>query len=405
MRVRGSVALGALCAMTLAVSACGDDAADAGGSDSGPIKVGIITPISGNSGGTFGSAVGGADARLKAYEEEGGTCAGRGFELVEADDVSSAQGALTAAQKLVQQDKVFALLETSPFFYGASQFATTAGKAVPVFGGGFDGAPEWNRTDHNLFSVIPSPNWDKTYSTAGDYAKAKGGTRVAGIAYDSPSSQKGMQATLRSTDAAGLARGYVNDSIPFGTTDVGAIVLGIIESKADVIQLGVNPETSFGIVAGLKQANYPVKALISATGYGADLLESAPAVQAAQGLTFTAAWKPTEMKTPETELMAQALKTHASSESGIPGFAQAMGWFTADLFLHSLELSGCDAGQEQLIKDLRQDKTWDGNGLLPAARDFSTTESTQSCSYFVVLEGKGFVPEPDAAPLCGGLVG
>jgi len=404
MRIKGSVALSAFCATALAVTACGSSSSGADGGAGGPLKVGIITPMSGNSGGTFGVAVGAAQARLDAYAGGDGACANQEIELVEADDTSSAQGALAAARKLIQQDQVDAVLETSPFFYGATGFVTTTGKDVPVYGGGFDGAQEWADPDNNLFSVIDTPNWDRTYATAGEYARSKGGTVVAGVAYDSPSAQQGMQATLRSTDAAGLARGYVNDSVTFGSTDVGPIVLGIINSGADIVQLGVNPETSFGIAAGLKQAGYEVKALISPTGYGNDLLQSEPAVQAGQGITFTAAWQPTEMHTEQTEAMAQALKEFAGSESGIPGFAEAMGWLTADLFLHSLELRGCAASGPELISDLRADNSWDAEGLLPQVRDFASTDTETSCAYYTVLDGDSFVPEPDATPLCGGLV-
>jgi ABC-type branched-subunit amino acid transport system substrate-binding protein len=408
MRLRGSVALGAVCAMTLAVSGCGSDSDGGGGaagSGSGPVKIGLITSLSGSTAAAFSPSVKAVDARLKAYKDAGGKCSNLDFQVTTADDTSSPAGTLAAAQKLVQQNKSVAILEVSSFFYGATQFATTAGKKVPFFGGAFDGAPAWNNTDNNLFGVLPPLDFSKAYSVAGDYAKSQGGTKVAAISYDSPAAKEGMEATLRSTDAAGLSRGYINEGVPFGSTDVGAIVLGIINSKSDVVQFGTNPETSFAVMAGLKQANYKVKALVSPTGYGADLLQSPTAVQAAQGLSFTAAWKPTELKTPQTEQMTTALKKYAGSTSGIPGFGQAMGWFTADLLLHSLELNNCDASQDKIIAGLRKDKTWDGDSLLPAARDFSTGSPDSQCSYYVKLEGNGFVPEKDASPLCGNIIG
>ncbi len=209
MRLRGSVALGAVCAMTLSVSGCGGDSGGGGGSagsSSGPVKIGLITSLSGSTAASFSPSVKAVDARLKAYQDAGGKCASRQFEVTTADDTSSPAGTLAAAQKLVQQDKSFAILEVSSFFYGASQFATTAGKKVPFFGGAFDGSPGWNKVDNNLFGVLPPLDFSKTYATAGQYAKSLGGTKVAAVAYDSPSAKEGMESTLRSTDAAGLAR-------------------------------------------------------------------------------------------------------------------------------------------------------------------------------------------------------
>ncbi|MFG1924464.1 ABC transporter substrate-binding protein [Cryptosporangium sp. NPDC048952] len=400
MSGRGIAAVGAACAVALAVSACGGGS---GGSATpgDTVKVGVLTSLSGPNSAAFKGTVSGAEARLAAYKDEGGKCSDKKFDVVKADDQSNTQGTLTASQKLIQQDKVYTVLAVSSFLYGATPFLTTAGKGTPVMGGGFDGAKEWQNTKNNLFPAIPVPDYSKTYTTAGEYLKSVGGTKVAGIAYESPSSQQGLEASLRSAEAAGLQRGYVNTTIPFGSTDVGAIVLGIIESKSDVIQMGINPDTSFAIVAGLKQAGYTPKAVVSATGYGNDLLESAPAVQAGQGVTFTTGWAPNELKNEGTERLSAALKKHAGSKSGIPGFAQAMGWMTADMFLHGLEIAGCDADQSKFLSTMRADKTWTADGLYPAPRDWTTTAVTQSCQYFLKLQGNAFVLEPNAAPLCG----
>jgi branched-chain amino acid transport system substrate-binding protein len=391
--------------VALAVSACGDDGSstEAGGGPS-TVKVGVLTTLSGPASAAFAGTTDGVTARFGAYKDDGGKCASTTFDVVKADDTSSAQGALTATQKLVQQDKAYAVLEVSPFFYGAAPFATTAGKGTPIIGGGFDGAKQWNDTKNNLLPAGTVPDYTKTYATSGEYFKGVGGTKIAGVAYDSPSSQAGLEGTLKSAEAAGLTRGYVNNSVAFGSTDVGAIVLGIIDSKADVIAMSINPDTSFAVVAGLKQAGYKTKAVLSATGYGADLLESEPAVQAGQDVTFSTGWAPTELKNPGTERMSKALKEHAGSKSGIPGFSQAMGWLTADLFLHGLELAGCDASQAKFLETTRADKTWTGDGLYPSPKDFTTVAAPSQCLYFLRLKGNAFVPEPNAAPLCGQVV-
>lgn len=402
---RRIAAMGAACAVALAVSACGDSGAstDASGGPS-TLKIGLLTSLSGPSSSAFVATEGGVTARFAAYKEDGGKCASTTFDVVKADDQSNAQGALTATQKLIQQDKAYAVFEVSPFFFGAAQFATTAGKSTPIIGGGFDGAKQWDEANNNLLPAGIVPDTSTTFATNGEYFKMVGGTKVAGIAYESPSSQAANESAVKSAEAAGLTRGYINSHVPFGSTDVGAIVLGIIESKSDVVNMSINPDTAFAIVAGLKQAGYKTKAVLSASGYGADLLDSAPAVQAGQGVTFSTGWAPNELKSAATERMSKALKEHAGSKSGIPGFAQAMGWLSADLFLHGLDLAGCDATQANFIKTVRADKTWNGNGLFPETKDFTTVRTPKMCLYYLRLEGNAFVPVPNATPLCSAAV-
>jgi branched-chain amino acid transport system substrate-binding protein len=307
-------------------------------------------------------------------------------------------------QKLVQKDKVFTVLEVSALFFGASPWATTAGRSTPVIGGAFDGSKDWQNTKNNLLPAGVVPNYAKTYSTIGEYFKSVGGTKIAGLAYENPASQAGLESGLKSAEALGLKRAYVNTTIPIGSLDVGAIVLGIIRSKADVLNLGINPDTALAVVAGLKQAGYKMKAILSATGYGADLLDAAPAVQIGQGVSFLTNWQPTELKTPATERMSRALKEHANSKSGIPSFSQAMGWLTADLFLHGLEAAGCNASQAKLLSTMRNDKSWDAGGLYPVKRDFTSATAEKLCIYFVRMKGAGFALEPKATPICGSAV-
>jgi ABC-type branched-subunit amino acid transport system substrate-binding protein len=403
MRSRRVAAIGAICAVALAVSACGNSSS---GSDesTGTLKIGVMTSLSGSASAAFAGTVSGVKARIAAYQEDKGKCSSRTIQVTTGDDQSSAQGALAATQKFIQQDKVFSILEDSAFFFGAAPYATTAGKGTPIIGGAFDGATQWNNTKNNLLPSGIVPDYSKVYATTGEYLKAAGGTKVAGIAYVSPASQAGLEASLKSAEAAGLKRGYVNTSVAFGSTDVGAIVLGIIHSGADVITLGINPDTAFAIVAGLKQAGYKTKAIVSPTGYGADLLESAPAVQAGQGVTFATSWTPSEIPNAATERMTKALKAHANSKSGIPGFAQAMGWLSADLLIHGLEKAGCNASQAKFLSTVRADKTWNAGGLYPTMRDFTQASPAKQCSYFLKLTGSAFVPEPNASPLCGGVV-
>jgi ABC-type branched-subunit amino acid transport system substrate-binding protein len=407
MRRRGVALVGMACATALVLSACGSDDEESGsggggnGGGGGTLKVGVLTSLSGPAATAAEASVRGAQARLDAYEEAGEGCAtDLDFELVEADDTTSAQGALAGAQLLVQQEDVFSILTISPFFAGAAPYLTGQAADVPVFGGGWDGAEQWEGENNNLFNAGPVPDYDVTYSTSGDFLAQQGATTVAGIAYVSPSSQKGLEAGMASVEAAGLERGYVNNSVQFGSTDVGPLVLGILDSGADAVYTTINFDTSLALVAGLRQAGWE-GTFISPTGYGADLLESEPAVQAGQGVIFTNAFSPVEVESEGTEQLKTALQA-AGNESGIPGFYEIQGWLAADLFLYGLDEAGCDTDQAGLISTLQETDDWTANGLYPEPVKQSTTAIDEQCQFFVTLEGDSFQPLNDGEPICGG---
>ncbi|RBY85859.1 ABC transporter substrate-binding protein [Blastococcus sp. TF02A-26] len=403
MRRRGVALVGMACATALVLSACGSDDEETGGGGGGggggTLKVGVLTSLSGPAATAAAGSIRGAEARFAAYEEAGEGCAGDlDFELVQADDTTSAQGALAGAQKLVQQDEVFSILTISPFFAGAAPYLTTQASDVPVFGGAWDGAEQWTGEDNNLFNSGPVPDYETVYSSYGEFFSEQGATKVAGIAYVSPSSQAGLEAGLASIEDAGLEIGYTNNSVQFGSTDVGPLVLGILDSGADAVYTTINFDTSLALVAGLKQAGWD-GTFVSPTGYGADLLSSEPAVEIGQGVIFSNAFTPVEVGSEATQAMQSALQAEGN-ESGIPGFYESQGWFGADLFLHGLEEAGCDTDQAGLISTLQGVDDWDANGLYPRPVKQSTTEVDEQCSYYVTLEGDSFVPLSDE-PLCG----
>jgi ABC-type branched-subunit amino acid transport system substrate-binding protein len=408
MRKKTLTAVGATCTLLLALAACGSDDEDGGGDSSGgggggsqTIKVGVMTPMSGPSAATYGDAArSGVEARLAAYVDEGGECADVSFDIVDGDDTSSPAGALAAAQRLVQQEDVYAILSSSSNFFGASQFVTSQAAGVPVLGDASDQSPEWRATGNNMFPAQPVPDPEAVYPIQGEYMKAVGGTKMGGAAFPVAASQGALESVAESAEAAGLDVGYLNTSFPIGSTDVGPIVLGVQDSGTDVLYLPITFESALAVVEGLRQNDVELAGVLAATGYGNDLLESAPAVEAAQGVSFSVGYAPVEMGIEATDRLAAAVRDQGV-ESGIPTYAMTSGWFNADLLLHGLELAGCDASQQEFIDALNQDDTFDASGLYANPIDYTVEDQPESCLWFVTLQGEEFVPVEDAAPACG----
>ena len=365
--------------LALAISACGSsDGGSSSGGDDGPLKIGVIASLTGPSSATFKVTPDAADARFKQYIADNGKCASRfkDYELVEADDTNTPQGALQAAQRLVQQDKVDAILHGTAVFYGAATFLTTdaAAKTIPVMGGGFDGSPVYADPTNNVFGILAPLDFKATYTNVGELMKTAGATKAAVIAYDGPSSAPSAEQGVRSIEASGYDVVYENIKIQTGTTDVGTIVQGILDSGADSLISSLNPETAFAVAGGLKQAGKDLKLISQPIGYSSQLLESGPAVQAAQGITFSTSSAPNELNTPATQERAAALKT-IGNDTGIAGFAEDQGYLAASMLIFAIEKAGCDAPIADAMKALRSEKAWDGAGLLPQVRNFTSGEA------------------------------
>ena len=114
-----------------------------------------------------------------------------------------------------------------------------------------------------------------TYDTATRVMKDMGAKKVAAVGYGaSPSSSESAKATeTYGADAVGLKGVYLNNTLEFGGTDVGPIVLGIKNSGADGLYLPLDSDTNFAIVQGLQQNGVKMKSNVLATGYSQDLLD------------------------------------------------------------------------------------------------------------------------------------
>jgi len=107
-----------LLAVVFAATACG------GASDSGPIKIGFISPTTGFAAADGTSALQSAQLAVKMINADGGVL-GRQLELVYYDDSAKPDQASSLARKLIEQDKVVAGIS------GSYSGATRA--AAPIF--------------------------------------------------------------------------------------------------------------------------------------------------------------------------------------------------------------------------------------------------------------------------------
>jgi branched-chain amino acid transport system substrate-binding protein len=369
-----------------------------------PIKIGVLTDSTGVASSGFTTTEKGIKAYVDSVNADGGVN-GQKITYVMGDTASTPAGALTAAQKLVQSDKVFAIVEVSSDFFGAEPYLLKQG--VPVIGGAFDG-PEWTvQSNTNLFSSIGVTDFNTVSSVNGEYMKMRGVTNCGSMGYSSSkTAQASAIAGNKSCVAAGLKATYLNNQIPFGSTDMGAIALAIKAAGVDGMMVPVVPATAFALAAALKQIGVKLKSYLLLTGYGGDLLASSAAVAAGQGYEFSSVGQPIEANTPATQKFAAALAK--VGVTGPPTFAEQHAYIGMAAFVAGLKAAGANPSQKAFLTAMRGVKGFDGDGLLsPAKIDFDNYAAggtggsvIANCIFVAELNGTKFTPV-SGTPLCG----
>src|SRR5262249_52255059 len=281
-----------------ALAACSSSGRSSTSSRTGPnasgktITIGFVTDLTGVASSGFLTSKLGIDAYLNRINATGGVN-GYKIKYILADDNSTPTGALTAVQKLVQQDNVFAIVEDSSDFFGAEPYALAQG--IPVVGSAIDG-PYWgDPKDTNIFAATGVVNENYTSVAAGQFMKSQGVTKCASLGYaSSPSSALAAEGFVKSWEPVGVEAGDLNTQFPFGSTNVGPIALAMKAAGVDGLFLPTVPSTSFALVEALHLLGAKLKAVLLPTGYGGDLLGSPAAIAAGQGVDFETIGQPAE---------------------------------------------------------------------------------------------------------------
>jgi branched-chain amino acid transport system substrate-binding protein len=370
--------------------------ASGGGGNGSPIKVGVVADLTGVASSTFSTSEKGIKAYADGVNAQGGVN-GHKIEYVMADTTSTPAGALSAAQKLVQQDKVFAIISDSASFFGAEAYLLK--QKVPVLGTAFDG-PEWQDPKNtNLFVAAANVSQSTVYADAGLTAKKLGATTCGSLGYSSsPSSTASLKSFQKSCAAAGLKDGY-STGVAFGSTDVAPVALAMKNAGVDYAYMSTVTNTGFAFAAAAKQAGANIK-LLFPTGYGGDLLKVPAAVQAAQGFYFTVTFQPVEMQTDATKLLQQRLE--AAGEKSAPGYAEQVAYLSMSALARGIKAAGDNPTPESFTTGLRAVTDFDADGLLsPVKVSFSDYDPPQRCQWIVQLQGTKFNLINGLEPSCG----
>jgi branched-chain amino acid transport system substrate-binding protein len=394
------------------IAAAGCGSSSKSGSSS-PTTGGSSTPSSGN-GKTYtvgvlsditGPGATNAFTIPKGVQAGIGRAAREGYKIkyVVVDTGTSPTNALTGAQKLVEQDHVFAVIANSALTFAAAPYLKS--KGIPVIGAAVD-AGEWV-TNPNMFSIIGTQDYNKVYSMFGQFFKGVGVTNLASLGYSiSPSSSLSAKGAAASVEQYGIKVGYLNAQFPFGGTNTGPSVLAMKSAGVDGFSGAIETNTVFAIINDLRNAGVTVKSLM-ATGYGGDLVQGGPgAVQSAQGVYFLTSFQPVEMNTAATQQIQSDLKQYAGVTTA-PTFAEYQGYVSIDAFVQGLKAAGANPTQASLINAMLGMTAYNGAGLWGdktlsfAMADRGKASGIQNCWWITQFQGTTFHLVSGMDPLCG----
>lgn len=236
--------------------------------DTGPIRVGIVTSATSPVGGdTFTGPRDGAKAYFERLNARGGV-EGRRIEVRECDDGGSGVGNNTCVHRLIDEDKVVALVATTALDYAGASRVSHA--RVPDIGGQPIGAAydTWPHLYGIYGSLAPragTTGWDgKQYGGTEVYRyfkRAHGARTAAVVSYN----QAASAAYARLVEQGLRAEGYkvVTEQVDFALPNFRAVAADLKEQGVDLVFDAVDNHGNAQLCEAMDQAGVEVTAKVT----------------------------------------------------------------------------------------------------------------------------------------------
>jgi branched-chain amino acid transport system substrate-binding protein len=405
-----SIAAVGVLGVTLAGTAASAQSSNATGVSKDAVKLGFIWSGTGVAAPNFADSGDACQARVDAQNAKGGVN-GRKIQLETVDDKSSGAN-LTGAKDLVENRKVYAVVNNSSFAFLSYRYLKDAG--VPLIGGGFDGNYYSQKGNENIISAggngSPPPE-GIIFTNGTDVAKKLGATKIGSVGYGvSPSSTGVAKDTQKyAAKSSGLDPVYLNTALDFGSTDVGPVVLGLKNAGADAVYLPLDGNTNLAIAQGLKQNGVEMKAVLMASGYGQEMLDSPITKTLDSSDVVSQVYKPAELASdPAVKKFRADLKKYAGI-TGVPDYGAYTGYIACDMAITGIDLAGKNPTQKGFIDGLHKLGTYKAADLTCAPVDISLENygktPEKSCQYFITFKNGKFVVMNKGKPIIGKIVG
>jgi branched-chain amino acid transport system substrate-binding protein len=362
------------------------------------IKAGVLTIQSGPQGVTFApSSLQGIQARIDEANKSG-ELGKRKIELVVKDDQANQANNLTAAQQLVEEEKVFGIIEQSNVSDGSAKYLNQ--QKIPV-AGWHVGQKEWGIYP-NMFSwrnsQPPDPTKEFTSRNA-DVMKKLGAKKIAVVGTNIASSAVFLNQVAQAVQKTkGLELVYKTTDITPEQQDFTGIAAQIKDKGADGVYTALAGLQANNLSQALKQAGVKLKAIVFPGGYDDRVL----GLPGYDGAYFGTEFKPLEVGAPGLTKYKDAMAADGFSPQRFFAF---QGYFGADAFVEGIKAAGVGCPtRKAFINNLRMQKGYDAGGAFIPVDRAENFGRIFYCVYYVQVQNKQFVPVFGGKPACASQV-
>ena len=359
------------------------------------IKVGVISPETGPNGSSYApSTVQGIRARIDRANKSG-ELGKRTIELVTKDDQGNQANNLTAAQQLVEQEKVFGIIELTTVPDGSAKYLNQ--QKIPV-AGWHNGFKEWGIYP-NMFSWRNSqpPDASQTFTSRNaDVMKALGAKKVAVVgANQAASAIFANQIAQAVSKTKGLKLVYKTTDVTPEQQEFTGVAAEIKKSGADGVYTGLAGLQANALSQAIKDAGIKLKAIVFPGGYDDRVL----GLPGYEGAYMGTEFKPLEVGSPGLTQFENDMKADGYSPERFFGI---QGYFAADTFVEGVKEAGVGCPtRKAFINNLRLVKSYDAGGSFIPVNYSEIFGRIFYCVYYVQIQNKQFVPVFDGKPFCG----
>ncbi|KPM52177.1 ABC transporter substrate-binding protein [Frankia sp. R43] len=359
------------------------------------VNVGLIYPDSGVTSNIFTAFRSGIDARFGAANAAGGIN-GRHLIYTLRSDEARASVNLSVSRELVEQAKVFGILEGSIVASGGADYLAKA--EIPVVG--LASEKVWAKYRNMFTFAYNFP--DGAVDTFGKFVKERGGTRAL-IFYN------GLDATLStplanqfniSLSALGIPAAMVaGDNDPSATQVEEAIRL-IRTNGIDTIIGSLDVKGLAKIVSAVRQRGLNIKVIVSSSEAPSQDLLAQYGSQLA-GMTTVTNYLPLEVESPANTAYRKAMSAYAPESRDSGQTLALLGYLIGDIFVRGLQEAGACPTRQGFIDGLRAVKDYDAGGLLNKIDFEADFGKAEECYSFIQVNSTGTGMEVVNTNFCG----
>lgn len=379
--------------MVFSMVACGNSTADTGdnsGSESAdggdPVRIGIWTSLTGASAIEGELIENGARLAAEQWNKNGGIN-GRQIEFVVYDDQSTTEGAVTATTRLIENDKVDAIIGSnlSNAIVATADLIETAG--IPFVGSGTGTA--WTNCGYNYIFRGTVVNTFMNEGFVKTAAEEMGVKNAAFIWVETENGQTSSAAIKEYCEKYGVNIAY-EGTYQSSDTDFTGQVSNTISANPDGVMLfGLANELSL-IVKQLRQAGYNGYIYMAEAGASVDLIEVAGS--AADGIVFSAAYVvPPTPEEATSELMKEMLVAYVDMFGEMPATDVAFRVYDGANLLFTAFQNAEDMNDKDSVRDaFRAISGYEGIG---GTFDYTSGsgDGLDGCNMYMIIDGSYYV--------------